>query len=362
MPLTILSVAFPMMPVGPHASGGSEQILFLVEKGIVELGNRSVVISARGSHVSGELIETDTWDGKISPEMEERARADHLAKIQQALADFPIDLIHFHGLDFYRYLPQREIPMLATLHLPIPFYPSRVFERPAVSMNFVSESQAQSYAFGHAWPVIRNGIDISAYTEADDVDDYALVVARICPEKGIHYALEAAHRCGVRLLIAGPVHPYPAHLEYFESQVRPMLDEKRVYLGAANLEMKQRLLRKARCLIVPSTVAETSSLVSMEALASGTPVIAFQSGALPEIIRHGVTGFIVGSAQGIENALAHIHEIDRSACRREAEQCFSAKTMVKNYVEHYRTLMSGNQPQLEPIIGAGEQFEPRGHL
>lgn len=345
MPLTILSVAYPMMPVGPHASGGSEQILFLVEKGIVESGNRSVVISARGSRVLGELIETDTWEGKICPEMEERARADHLAKIQQALAELPIDLIHFHGLDFHRYVPRTEVPMLATLHLPIDFYPPHVFERPATAMNFVSESQAKSYRFGQVWPVIPNGIDISAYTQGGGADDYALVVARICPEKGIHYALEAAHRCGLRLLIAGPVHPYPAHLEYFESQVQPMLDEKRVYLGPADLEMKRSLLQKAKCLIVPSTVAETSSLVSMEALASGTPVIAFQSGALPEIIRHRVTGFLVDSVQGIESALEQIDEIDRSVCRREAERCFSAETMVRNYVEHYRTLMNNCQRQ-----------------
>jgi glycosyltransferase involved in cell wall biosynthesis len=341
MSLTVLSVAYPMMPVGPHASGGSEQILFLLEKGIVESGNRSVVISARGSRVSGELIETDTWNGPICPQMEERARADHLAKIQQALAEFPIDLIHFHGLDFHWYVPKAEVPMLATLHLPVNFYPSHIFERPTVSMNFVSESQAKSYEFGHTWPVIPNGIDVSAYTTGGSADDYALVVARICPEKGIHYALEAAHRCGLRLLIAGPVHPYPAHIEYFESQVRPMLDDTRVYLGPADLEMKRSLLQKAKCLIVPSTVAETSSLVSMEALASGTPVIAFKSGALPEIVRHGVTGFVVDSVEGIENALEHIHEIDRSVCRREAEQCFSAETMVRNYVEHYRTLMNG---------------------
>jgi len=341
MPLTILSVAYPMMPVGPHANGGAEQILFLVERGIVESGHRSVVISARGSRVSGELIETDTWDGKICPEMEERARADHLAKIEEALAEFPIDLIHFHGLDFHRYVPRTQIPMLATLHLPVEFYPSHVFERPAVSMNFVSESEAKSCGFGHAWPVIPNGIDISAYTQAGSTDDYALVLARMCPEKGIHLALDAAHRCGLRLLIAGPVHPYPAHIEYFESQVRPMLDGKRVYLGPADLQTKRLLLQKAKCLIVPSTVAETSSLVSMEALACGTPVIAFHSGALPEIIRHGVTGFIVDSVQGIENALEQIDEIDRATCRREAEQCFSAETMVRKYVEHYRTLTNG---------------------
>lgn len=342
MSLTILSIAYPMMPVGPHASGGSEQILFLVEKGIVESGHRSVVISARGSRVLGELIETETWEGKICPEMEERARANHLAKIQEALFEFPIDLIHFHGLDFHRYVPKTHLPMLATLHLPIDFYPSHVFESPPVSMNFVSESQAHSYRFGQTWPVIPNGIDITAYEGETSQEDYVLVIARICPEKGIHFALEAARRCGLRLLIAGPVHPYPAHLDYFESQVRPMLDEKRLYVGPADLETKRSLLQRAKCLIVPSTVAETSSLVSMEALAAGTPVIAFRSGALPEVVRDGVTGYIVDSVQGIENALERIDNIDRSACRKEAEQRFSAGMMVANYIRHYRTLLNGS--------------------
>ncbi len=338
MPLTILSIAYPLMPVGPHASGGSEQILSIVEQGIVEAGHRSIVISAKGSVVRGELIETETWEGEICAEMQRRARANHLAAIQKMLATNSIDLIHFHGLDFHCYVPKTGIPMLATLHLPLSFYPTAIFDSFCVSMNFVSETQRTTCRVARNWPVIPNGVNVPDYECSAKRDDYALVIARICPEKGIHFALQAAHQCGSKLYVVGPVHPYPAHLKYFDSVVRPLLDDDRVYLGPADLSKKRALLSKANCLIVPSTVEETSSLVSMEALAAGTPVIAFRSGALPEIVRDGVTGFIVDSVDGIGEALKKVRDIDPFVCRREAEERFSARVMITKYLRLYQAL------------------------
>ena len=94
------------------------------------------------------------------------------------------------------------------------------------------------------------------------------------------------------MILAGEVHPYEAHQEYFKKSIAPLLDDHRQFMGAASFNYKKQLLLQAKCLLVPSTVSETSSLVAMEALAAGTPVIAFGSGALPEIIEHGRTGYM----------------------------------------------------------------------
>src|SRR5207249_5576489 len=128
-------------------------------------------------------------------------------------------------------------------------------------------------------------------------------LGRICPEKGFHFALQAAKMARADLLLAGQVFPYASHVEYFESKIVPRLDERRQFVGPVGFHRKKRLLSKAKCLLVPSTVNETSSLVAMEALAAGTPVIAFPSGALPEIVEHGRTGYLVSDVKEMAQAI-----------------------------------------------------------
>jgi glycosyltransferase involved in cell wall biosynthesis len=147
-----------------------------------------------------------------------------------------------------------------------------------------------------------NGIPTESYTPAQ-AGSFLLWLGRICPEKGVHIALEVAHRLDAPLLIAGPVHPYPEHLEYFSRSVHPLLDDKRMYIGPVESSHKASLLSRARCVLIPSLIAETSSLVAMEALSSGTPVIAFRSGALPEIVSDGQTGILVDSAEEMSHAV-----------------------------------------------------------
>ena len=158
----------------------------------------------------------------------------------------------------------------------------------------VSRSQAASAPNGLRLPVVENGIDTNRYGDCEKTrEDFLLWLGRVCPEKGTHIALEVAHRLGLRLVVAGRVHAFPSHQRYFDLEVAPFPDSKREFVGPVGLSEKVDLLARARCLLIPSLVAETSSLVAMEALASGTPDIAFRSGALPEIVEHGRTGFIV---------------------------------------------------------------------
>jgi glycosyltransferase involved in cell wall biosynthesis len=329
--MRVLSVAFPPMPVGTSDGGGAEQILSIIEASLIERGHQSVVVARQGSRVAGELIETPRLEA--CPE-------NHTKAIYYALTHYSIDLIHFHGLDFHKYLPACATPMLATLHLPLSFYPQSIFNGlpPAgLTLNCVSRNQASFLPAQRSVSVIPNGIRTENYAPAKP-ENFLLWLGRICPEKGAHIALDIAHRLNTRLIIAGPVQSYAAHQEYFSQCINPKLDDKRVYVGPANLEKKRLLLSHAQCLLVPSLISETSSLVSMEALSSGTPVIGFRTGALPEIIEDGTTGFIVDSEEQMAEAVARVNQLSRPRCRNHATKRFSAARMVDRYLALYREM------------------------
>lgn len=333
--MTILSVAFPLLPVSANSSGGSEQILWHIERELVNAGHRSLVIAAKGSSVSGCLVPMACANQEITDEVRSAAQHEHRNAIQTVLETTPIDLIHFHGLDFAEYIPSSGPPMLATLHLPVAWYPPRIFRISGLTLNFVSHSQAASYQSPVHWPVIANGIDLSHYCKRTDKDGFLLVLARVCPEKGIDVALRVAHCLGLELIVAGPVHPFAAHQAYFNDCVKPLLDEQRQYIGPIGLDQKIDLLAKAKCLLIPSSVAETSSLVAMEASASGTPVVAFRSGALPEVVEHGVTGFIVDSENEMAEAIQRIDQLSGENCRVAAASRFDGCRMVREYLNLY---------------------------
>jgi glycosyltransferase involved in cell wall biosynthesis len=182
---------------------------------------------------------------------------------------------------------------------------------------------------------------------------YALALGRICPEKGFHYALEAATIAGSELLLAGELIPYALHEDYFKDAIAPRLDAQRRFIGPAGWSLKKRLLGEARCLLIPSTVQETSSLVAMEALAAGTPVIAYRSGALPEIIEHGRTGYLVSNVREMARAIQDVDKLDRKVCRETARLYFSADQMIARYMAIYRKLISERRqrPQAKAARG-----------
>jgi glycosyltransferase involved in cell wall biosynthesis len=303
------------------------------------------VIAAKGSVVSGCLISTPDANHEITEEVRQEAHRAHRKAIQSVLETNSIDLIHFHGLDFAEYIPANAPPMLATLHLPVDLYPRHIFQISRLTINFVSQSQAASHEDPIRGPVVCNGIDLSQYRKPANKDRFLLILARICPEKGIDVALRVAHRLGLELIVAGPVHPFAAHQAYFEQCVKPLLDDKREYIGSIGLRQKVDLLGRARCLLAPSSIAETSSLAAMEAIASGTPVIARRVGALPEIVNQGVTGFLVDSEEEMVHAVGRIDQITSERCRSTAASRFDGNRMVREYLSLYERLRSRTMRQ-----------------
>ncbi len=339
MPLTIVNVAYPLAPVSPHTVGGAEQIVSYIDAALANAGHSSIVIATGDSRVAGRLVPIPTYAGTLDARVRQTAQADVRNAIARVLDRSAVDVVHLHGIDFLTYLPPAGVPVLITLHLPADWYAREAFRltRPQTYVHCVSAAQQRTCPPGlNLLPPISNGVAVP------DIHirkrHFALSLGRICPEKGFHLALEAAKRASTPWLLAGEVFPYPEHQGYFNEALRPALDRTRRYIGPVGGARKRRLLAAAQCVLIPSLAPETSSLVAMEALAHGTPVIAFARGALPDIVEHGRTGFLVSDVTEMADAIPLARRIDPKVCRAAARERFSLERMTAAYLAVYKRL------------------------
>jgi glycosyltransferase involved in cell wall biosynthesis len=354
--LTILNVAYPFAPVGPGAVGGAEQILAHLDRALTTAGHDSIVVACEGSEVTGTLLPTELPRGRLSVRERQAAHQRHRELIQEALERFPVNVVHLHGIDFHTYMPPAGVPVLATLHLPLDWYPGEIFHLPRMGTYFNCVSQSQHDTRPAAaepdgsecrpvlLPPIINGVPNELCERRHARRSFAFSLGRICPEKGFHFALDAAATAGVSLVLAGKVFPFEEHERYFQEEIVPRLDRSRRFVGPVDFTRKRRWLSAARCLLVPSLAPETSSLVAMEALACGTPVIAFPSGALADIVEPCRTGFLVRSAKEMAEAIQDCAWIDPEACRAAARDRFSIERMASDYLHRYEQLARLQSP------------------
>jgi glycosyltransferase involved in cell wall biosynthesis len=250
---------------------------------------------------------------------------------------------------FWRRAAEIETPVLATLHLPRNFYPAESFQNIAATVNFncVSLAQARSFTDVSALTgVVANGIALDCFkgdnaAELNNRGREGLVwLGRICEEKAPHLALKIAARAGLPITITGQVYPFSYHQQYFEREVATRLGRmpNATFVASPSAARKRRLLREAQALLITSQAEETSSLVAMEAAASGTPVIAFRRGALAEVVRDGRTGFLVEDTDQAVAALQHVSDIRPATCVQHARANFSAVTMAEGYSRLYQRL------------------------
>jgi glycosyltransferase involved in cell wall biosynthesis len=340
---TILSVAYPLSPVAPDTAGGAEQVLLQLDRALVAAGHRSLVIACEGSQVAGTLLSVPKPEGVLNDSAKSLAQHRHARAIRQAIGRFRVDLIHLHGIDFHTYLPPPGVPVLATLHLPLSWYPDAALHpaRPDTWLHCVSDTQhATRPETVFFLPPIENGVEVN-HRRSNGPGEYALYLGRICPEKGVHLAIDAAKQARFPLIIAGAVFPYREHLDYFAQQIERRLDAQRRFVGSIGPTAKEALLANARCLLVPSLVEETSSLVAREALAAGTPVVAFPRAALAALIEPGRTGFVADDIESMAAAISAAGTLSREACVETARRRFPLSRMIQAYFGAYAALATG---------------------
>ena len=332
MSRNVLLVAYPLLPVTETSAGGAEQILWTLERELAAAGWKTTVAACAGSAVSGELLVTGK-PSLLGDDFED-LQQEHEDRVLAACVARKFDLVLDHSGHFFRLADQVPARVLATLHLPRHVYGENAFRQVPENLFFNCVSKTQRSTFDdvpHVLGVVRNGIAVDRFPMARRKSDYVLWLGRVCPEKAPHLAIEAAQRAGVPIVLAGQVYPFEWHQQYWEREIKPRIDYDKVrWVELPAFEEKTKLLREARALLVTSQIEETSSLVALEAMASGTPVIAFAAGALAEVVGKG-TGFLVNGVEEMAQAMRKVSDIRALDCRNWVMQEFSVRSMTEGY-------------------------------
>jgi glycosyltransferase involved in cell wall biosynthesis len=311
-------------------------VVNLLTEGLVQMGLDVTLFATGDSRTSGKLVAVCPRPYSEDPSVNAKvAECLHIAEVFERSADF--DLIHNH-FDFLplTYSRLTDTPVLTTIHgfsspsiLP-------VYEKYNGCSHYVAISEADKSPDLDYIATIHHGIDIGQFPFCKTHGEYLLFFGRIHPEKGVYEAIQVAERVGIKLIIAGIIQDQ----DYFHSRVEPYLDGDAVeYVGAVGPAQRPEVLGRALALLHLISFDEPFGLSLVESLACGTPVIAFGRGSIPEIIKHGETGYIVADIDDAVEAVAAIPSLDRTICRRDAEQRFSHSRMASDYVRVYQQIL-----------------------
>jgi glycosyltransferase involved in cell wall biosynthesis len=342
--LRIAQVAPLYESVPPQLYGGTERVVSWLTEELVELGHDVTLFASGDSRTSGHLVPvcpTALWR---DPDARETL-PQHVRMLELVFRDpSRFDVIHFH-CDYIHFPLVRRLPCanVSTLHGQIHLHDVEAIFNEYNELPLVSISHAQRRPLPDAnWQAtVYHGLPRNLHTFQPQAGKYLAFLGRISPEKGLDRAIEIARRAGAPLKVAAKI--YDEDRTYFQSKIAPLLNESRSFvefIGEVGGARKNEFLRGAAALLFPINWAEPFGLVMIEALACGTPVIAWRNGSVPEIIEHGVTGFVVDSVNEATACVGRLSEIGRAQCRRVFEQRFDSRRMALDYVMVYRHLIA----------------------
>jgi len=347
--LKIAQIAPLWYKIPPESYGGTERVVYNLTEGLVKKGHEVTLFAAGDAKTSARLIPTYkrslrsdrfSWNEYNYPLL-------NIAKAFERADKF--DIIHSHVDEFALFFTKLvDTPVVSTTHNP---FDRRDKERPPGRMvvydyfyphPLVSISKAQKEAAkikGNFIGTVYNGIDLKLYSFNPGPKDHFIWVSRFGAHKGPLEAIKAAKLAKEKLILAG--HLDPENVSFFHKYIEPNLNVERVqYVGAINEKQKSKFFGQAKALLYPINWEEPFGLVMIEAMACGTPVIAFGRGSVPEIIRNGKNGFIVRSIREMASAIKKIDAIDRKVCRKYVEKYFSVDRMVEDYEKIYHRIIS----------------------
>jgi len=348
--MRILMTADPYLPVPPRLEGGIERMVDVLVRGLVRRGHDVTVFAHPASTTPAKLVPYGA-----PPHV---GRGPRMSEIMQVAGGLwrrrsEADLIHSFGrlAALFPVLPIRRLPKIQSYHRsPVPWAgvrnamrlagPSLCFTACSASVSRPSPSHG---ALGGRWHTIHNAVEIGRYRFVARVaaDAPFVFLGRLERIKGVHHAIAIARAAGRPLVIAGPRAEAGPEAEYFDRQVAPEIDGSAVrYVGPVDDAQKSDLLGTAIALVMPVDFDEAFGLVMIEAMACGTPVVAFARGGIPEVIREGVNGMLCRTVEEAVAAAAGLDRIDRAGVRADCEARFSEDVMVSAYERLYREVVA----------------------
>jgi glycosyltransferase involved in cell wall biosynthesis len=341
--MKVAILAPPWIPVPPPGYGGIEQVLALLAAELTERGNDVTLFAAPGTRSRAEVL--SPLEGPHPDEIEiSLYEVDHVASAFASIEETEpsFDVVHDNcGFTAFAFADRLDTPMVHTLHGPFTdetsaFYARHGYKARAVALSRYQAEQAPDEL--EVVAVIGNPIVVDDFPFRAEKDDYLLWIGRMNEDKGPNRAIAAALEAGVPLVLAGPVQP--GQEEFFASEVEPHIDDDRVrYIGEVG-EEKLDLYAGARAFLMPIRWPEPFGLVMTEAMACGTPVIAFPEGSASELVLDGETGFVVGDEHEMAAAVERLDEIDPERCRASARERFDVSAVAEAYERAYEAVSS----------------------
>ncbi|MFI9589346.1 glycosyltransferase family 4 protein [Nonomuraea sp. NPDC052265] len=344
-PLRIAVLSPVWLPTPPAMYGAIEQLASILSEGLVERGHHVTLYASGDSVTSAELRshcpEAPGWG---------RSAGSPFYEVPHVLAAYRdidrYDVFHDHTDPIGPALgavAAARVPVVHTIHTT----PGDAENRPIyelihdrVDLVAVSHAQRATIAGTRVRDVIHHGLPIDRFEYSEAKGDYLFFIGRMKYGKGLHLAIRAAREAGLPLLVATKSMEFPQEEEYFRTEIQPLLGDHVRLLGEVGFAKKVELYKNARCTLIPTLWDEPFGLTAAESLACGTPVVALNRGATPEIVEHGVTGFLTDQPDELACHIGRVGELSPKDCRLAAETRFSATRMVDSYERLYRRLMS----------------------
>ncbi len=328
--------------IPPKHYGGTERVISWLTEELVALGHDVTLYASGDSRTSAKLVPGWPRALRFDPSIRD-PNALHLTMLEQVhrqASEF--DFLHFH-LDYYPFslFSRQPTPFVATLHgrLDLPEHQLLFKAFPSAPIVSISDAQREPVPQAGWVRTIHHGLPERSLMPQPVEPRYLAFLGRISPEKGIEHAIRIAQQAGLPLKIAAKIDRMDR--DYFEEKIRSLLRLRDIeYIGEISDGEKSAFLGGAIALLAPIAWPEPFGLVLIEAMACGTPVIAFNRGAVPEVIDDGITGFVVEDEAGAVDAVARLPQLSRKNIRRRFEERFTARRMAQDYLATYHSLMA----------------------